>query len=113
MVTVPAGQTVKLPVKINVNNNAGVASELKISLLEVKSDTPLAGNFPMVGNAFTIASVDLGTIDVKKSGDAPAASVNAGDKNVRLAKFDFEVGFEAQTIKRIVYFYRLLLQRHL
>ena len=103
VVTVPAGQTVKLPIKINVNNTAGVASELKISLLEVKSDTALAGTFPMVGNAFTIADADLGTLNVEKSGDAPSASVNAGDKNVRLAKFNFEVGSEAQIIKRVVF----------
>ncbi|MBP5426434.1 MAG: hypothetical protein J6Y29_00815, partial [Clostridiales bacterium] len=103
IVTVPAGQTVKLPIKINVNNTAGIASELKISLLEVKSDTALAGTFPMVGNAFTISEVDLGEIEAKISGDAPVASLNAGDKDVRLAKFDFEVRSEAQTIKRIVF----------
>lgn len=103
MVTVPAGQTVKLPIKINVNNTAGVASELRISLLEVKSDTALAGTFPMVGNAFTIANADLGTMTVTKSGDAPVSKLNAGDKYARLAKFDFEIGNESQILKKVIF----------
>jgi len=101
-VTVNAGESLELAIKMNLNgDNARVGAQVGISLLEVKANATLLGTFPMKGNVFTIAPADLGKLEIKHSGDSPTANVNAGDKDIRLAKFEIDIKDEAQVLKQL------------
>ncbi len=102
LVTVEAGHSAKLSIKVNLKDaNFQGTPEFSIAVTEVKADTRLEGNFPMQGNTFSISKVSLGTMDISKSGDAPTGTLNAGDENVRLAKFDVKFEKEAQILKQV------------
>jgi len=100
-VVVKAGESLELPIKINIVNNATrVGAQLRISLEEVKANANLVGS--LEGNVFTLAPAGLGTMVAKVSGDAPTANISAGDKDIRLAKFDISFAREAQVLKQVI-----------
>jgi len=101
-VVVKAGESLELAVKMNVADSAKIGAELKLSITEVRTSEKVNASYPMVGNKFVIAPADIGTLTATLSGDAPTANINAGDKDVRLAKYNFAFGKEAQVLKQII-----------
>jgi hypothetical protein len=107
---VPANTEKVLTVKANINTTAGGATAgdsvtLGIAAIAdiVSTSTALAGSFPIVSNAMTIAGTSVGTLDVDvQTGLVPAATILSGAVEQEIAAWKFAAtteGFSVRSLK--------------
>jgi len=97
--TVPAGQTKQITVKMDIAKNISAGKTYSFSInsaSDITSSVVLSGNFPIVGNTMTVASVsDLGQLTVAHVTDPGTAA----DPQSNLELWRFSLAAAAQNLK--------------
>jgi len=96
-VTVPANGSKTITVTANIGSaTTNVMAVVRYGLESASAilgGTTFTGNYPIVGNSFTIVPAgQLGTLSVSKYGSVPTTSVKVGQKDVIAEKFNVSAG---------------------
>ena len=105
--TVPANGSKTVTLTASVGTSATVMAQIRYGLASasaINASATFTGNFPVIGNSFTIVPAgQLGSLNVSKFGTPDKTSVKTGDKDVVLEKFTVSAGSnEGVTITKIV-----------
>ena len=108
---VPAGMTKVLTVTASMNSTTsspaatvGNAPRLGIAAVaDISATTTVSGNFPVYGNAMTIAGIAVGILDVEIRGIPAAPNIVSGSTDQEIASWSFAVNStEGFSVTRVV-----------
>lgn len=101
--TIKAGESKTISVKMNVAAAAPSGSQLLFSVDSIKTSASVSGSIAGTSGTYTVSNVQLGTLAVGISPDAPTQNIDAGSKDVTLGKFDVTAQTEKQVLNTMTF----------
>jgi hypothetical protein len=90
--SIDAGATKSLWIAADMNAAQGAGNVHSLSVVDLRSGVNIASGLPAAGPYYTMATADVGTVQINRAGATPLANVKAGGLAQKIGEFQLTAG---------------------